>query len=203
MGESEADAKLRLSSLAFSALRTDLIVDIGRLMKTQVMTNKVTPFIGLRNAASAQHIIGVSPSLQTFEFHRVDRSRQTPVTVMREVHRIVAFMIAQVSENIHQAYAPAMKGGLRMLRTLLRFYDTKLTDDLSSIDDEQEVHSDGSTYAADDHTVTLREARGAVDTLARFLEQRPVAAGDEDKAAAEFYAAATKVLSDVAARTKR
>lgn len=195
----EADARLKLSSRAFTTLRTDLLLDLGRLVKTQVMMNKVTPFIGLRNAASAQHIIGVSPSLQTFEFHKLERSRQTPLTVMREVHRLVAFMVAQVSENIHQSYAPAMTCGLRMLRTLLRFYDTKLTDDLSSIDDEQEVHSDGpSTYAADDPTVTLREARSAIDTLSHFIKQRPTATAKGDEA--DLVADAMKVLDEVAGR---
>jgi hypothetical protein len=197
----EADAKLKLSSRAFTTLRTDLLSDLGRLVKTQVMMNKVTPFIGLRNAASAQHIIGVSPSLQTFEFHKLERSRQTPLTVMREVHRLVAFMVAQVSENIHQSYAPAMTCGLRMLRTLLRFYDTKLTDDLSSIDDEQEVHSDGpSYYAADDQTVTLREARSAIDTLSHFIKQRPTATATARGEEADLVADARRVLDEVAGR---
>lgn len=188
--ESDADAKLRLSSGAFLQLRTDLLKDLERLVKTQVMTNKVTPFIGLR-ANSAQHIIGLTPSVQTFEFHKLERSRQTPLTVMREVHRLVAFMVAQVSENIHQSYAPAMKCGLRMLRTLLRFYDTKLTDDLSSIDDEQEV--DGPAHV-EDQTVTLREARGALETLSRFLKQRPTAKGDD---ATWLVAEARRVLGSL------
>ena len=98
-------------------------------------------------------------------------------------------MVAQVSENIQQAYAPAMTCGLRMLRTLLRFYDTKLTDDLSSFDDEQEV--DG--YAVDD-TVTLREARGALETLSNFLKQRPSPASNE-----EFVAEVRRTLAALAA----
>jgi len=196
--ERQQQQQQRLSR-AFAPLRSDLLADLRRLLKTQVMSNKVTPFIGLRSAASVQPIVGPSPSLQTFEFHRLERARQTPVTVMREVHRLIAFMVAQVSENIHQAYAPAMTCGLRMLRTLLRFYDTRLTDDLSGIDEEQDVDltdADGAHTT----TVTTKEARSALQTLSYFLQQQNGGLGEGNGAvcaalAGEIKGVLTKLVA--------
>jgi hypothetical protein len=161
----DAEIRLQSSSTAFKVLRSELLLELKRLVRTQPGSNKVTPLIGLRQEGKVRSIISASPSLQTFEFHKIDHVRVTPVIVMREVHRLVTFLIGQIAENINHSYVPAMNGGLRILRTLLRFFDTKLTSDPSVMDAEDEIRESDQ----DTTSVSHKEALGALATLRYYV----------------------------------